>query len=66
MPKLIKSSYGYETPEVTRMLARCDKDIKLSKTVKNTYMADKAVRLANIKKFKRRSDERRILLQKNK
>lgn len=58
MPKLIKSSYGYETPEVTRMLARCDKDMKSSKSVKNTYMADKAVRLSDIKKFKSRFEGR--------
>ena len=64
MDSRVHTKYGYETPELVEMLAHCEKDIKLGKTAKNTYMADKAVRLANIKKFKRRSDERRILLQK--
>lgn len=52
MPKLIKSSYGYETPEVTRMLARCDKELRLGKVTRNNYMRKKAIKLAKLRKYR--------------
>ena len=52
MPNLIKSSYGYETPEVTRMLARCDKELRLGKVTRNNYMRKKAIKLAKLRKYR--------------
>ena len=51
MSKLIWSAYGYETPEATRTLAQCDKDLSMGKVTKNDYMRNKAIKLAALRKY---------------
>ncbi|MDG2979668.1 hypothetical protein KNP65_06875 [Latilactobacillus curvatus] len=54
MSKLIWSAYGYETPEATRALAQCDKELSTGKVTKNDYMRKKAIKLAALRKFQKK------------